>query len=297
LPRGGSRRGRGRGGGLGREQQANGRSPADGSTPQPPSKARDLSNPVKPNKSASVVRGLSSVKAGKKGAAKRDSILTRVNSSSNTGTMPGQDAKPMSETGSKPGQSSSRKTNVDPGSGGTTEPQRRKSQLLWLKPVEEEDKTSSGSADNSEDEADDDPPSVMSEAEADKRIVEDIKEFFSVRNIDESEDYFTRLPPEHHHRLVNKMVSNAIESKEADGKLVADAFTRATEKKLCSISAFEEGFLPVAELLDDIVIDAPKAFQILATMMKGAGLDNDEERRTKIAQKSTDGDKLLELLA
>jgi translation initiation factor 4G len=93
------------------------------------------------------------------------------------------------------------------------------------------------------------------------------------------------------------MVSKAIESKEADGKLVADAFARAAEKKLCSISAFEEGFLPVAELLDDIAIDAPKAFQIMATMMKGAGLDKDEERRTKIAQKSMDSDKLLELLA
>ena len=136
----------------------------------------------------------------------------------------------------------------------------------------------------------------MSEAEANKKIAEDIKEFFSVRNIDESEEYFSKLPSEHHHRLVDKIVSKAIESKEADGKLVADAFARAVEKNLCSISAFEEGFLPVAELLDDIAIDAPKAFQIMATMMKGAGLDKDEERRTGIAQKSMDSDKLLELL-
>ena len=35
----------------------------------------------------------------------------------------------------------------------------------------------------------------------------------------------------------------------------------------------------------------------MAIMMKGAGLDKDEERRTKIAQKSMDSDKLVELLA
>jgi translation initiation factor 4G len=298
MSRGGSRRGGDRGGGPAGEQQADGWSVAGGSTPRPPPKAGDLSNFGKINKSASVVMGPSSVWAGKKDAAKRDSTLSRVNSSSNMFMMLGRDAEAMPETGSKPSRPSSRRTSVDLGSGGATEPQRKKLQLLpRSKPVEEENKANGGSADQSEDEADDDAPSVMPEAEASKKIAEDIKEFFSVRNIDESESYFTKLPSEHHHRLVDKMVSKAIESKEADGKLVADAFTRAAEKKLCSISAFEEGFLPVAELLDDIAIDAPKAFQIMATMMKGAGLDNDEERRTKIAQKSMDSDKLLELLA
>ena len=137
----------------------------------------------------------------------------------------------------------------------------------------------------------------MSEADANKKTAENIKEFFSIRNIDKSEEYFTKLPSDHHHLLVYRMVSKAIESKEADGKLVADAFARAAEKQLCSISAFEEGFLPIAELLDDIAIDAPEAFQIMATMMKGAGLDKDEERRERIAQKSMDDDELLDLLA
>ena len=72
------------------------------------------------------------------------------------------------------------------------------------------------------------------------------------------------------------MVSKAIESKESDGKLVADVFARAAKKNLCSISTFEEGFLPVDELLEDIAVDCPKAFQIMATMIKGAGLGDDE---------------------
>jgi len=91
------------------------------------------------------------------------------------------------------------------------------------------------------------------------------------------------------------MVSKAVTSEEIDGKLVAGAFARAVEKLGC-ISAFEDGFLLVAELLDYIVVDIPDAIQIMATMMKGAGLDKDEERWTRIAQKSIESEKLLELL-
>ena len=241
--------------------------------------------------------GPSSVWAGKKDAAKRDSTLTRVNSSSNMFMMLGS-GEAMPETSSKPSRPSSRRTSVDLGVGGVPEPQRRKLQLLPRSKPLEENKVNGGSPDHSEGEGgSDEAPQEMSEGEANKKIAEDIKEFFSIRNIDESEEYFSKLPSEHHHRLVDKMVSKAIESKEVDGKLVADAFARANEKNLCSISSLEEGFLPIAELLDDIAIDAPKAFQIMATMMKGAGLDKDEERRTRIAQKSMDSDKLLGLLA
>jgi translation initiation factor 4G len=214
--------------------------------------------------------------------------------------MLGRDGEAMPETSSKPSRPSSRRTSVDLGTGpigAAEQPQRRKLQLLpRSKPVEEENKVNGGSEDHSEDEGGDEVIHAMSEVEGNKKIAEDIKEFFAVRNIDESEDYFTKLSPEHHHRLVTEMVSKAVELKEADGKLVADAFARATEKKLCSISAFEEGFLPVAEVLDDLAIDAPKAFQIMAAMMKGAGLDKDEEQRTRIAQKSLDSDKLIGLL-
>ena len=278
-----------RGGGPPGEQQW---SVAGGSTPRPPpTKVGELSKLGRINKSGPVIMGPSSVWTGKKDGVKRDSTLTRVNSSSNMFMLLGLDAEAMPETGSKPSRPSSRRTSVGLEVG-------RKFQLLpRSKPIQEENKVDGGSVDHSGDEGGDDTPSTMSEAEVNKKVNKDIKEFFSIRNIDESVEYFTKLPSEHHHRLVDKMVLKAIESKEADGELVAGAFARAAEKKLCSISAFEEGFLPVAELLDDIAIDAPKAFQIMATMMKGAGLDKDEERRTKIAQKSMDGDKLVELLA
>jgi translation initiation factor 4G len=145
----------------------------------------------------------------------------------------------------------------------------------------------------SEDEKEQEPS--MSETDALKKIGNDVKEFFAIRNLDEAEDYFTKLPSAHRHLLVEKLVTFAIESKEADAKLVGDIFAQASEKNLCSASAFEEGFIPVAELLDDIAIDAPKAFDLMAIMLRGAKLG--DESKNKIAGKSMDSDKLLALLA
>ena len=55
-------------------------------------------------------------------------------------------------------------------------------------------------------------------------------------------------------------------------------------------------FAQTAEILDDIVIDAPKALDLFAIMLKGAHLHEDEERRTRLASKSMDSDKLVGLL-
>ena len=90
----------------------------------------------------------------------------------------------------------------------------------------------------------------------------------------------------------------AIESKAADAQLVADFFERAHSKNLCSPASFEEGFTQTAEILDDIVIDAPKALDLFVVMLKGAHIHEDEERRTRLASKSAESqDKLIELLS
>jgi translation initiation factor 4G len=44
------------------------------------------------------------------------------------------------------------------------------------------------------------------------------------------------------------------------------------------------------------VIDAPKAFNLVAIMMKGTGLATDDERRARIAGKSMDSHKLIAFL-
>ncbi|KAF8918199.1 armadillo-type protein [Mucidula mucida] len=133
----------------------------------------------------------------------------------------------------------------------------------------------------------------MAATAAKKKIEEDLKEFFAFRNLDEAEDYFSSLPASYHHLLVDKLVSFAIKSKEADAQLVGDLFARASSKGLCAPAAFEQGIASVAEFLDDIAIDAPKAPNLLAIMIQGADLS--EEQRTQIASKlEGSGAKLLE---
>ncbi|KDQ50870.1 hypothetical protein JAAARDRAFT_41657 [Jaapia argillacea MUCL 33604] len=298
MSRGGSRRGHERGGD---QQQHN----ADGwtTTGRPPAKAGDLSNFGKISKTTTptTFMGPGSIFVGKKGVEnKRDSSISRVNSSSNMFHM--LQSSEIAAEGPPPAKASrppSRKASIDMSQGGEPQ-QRRKLQLLPRSvPVasEKEPDTPGASAPPSEEEELDAGEPSMTEDEAQAKIAEDSKEFFAIRDLGEAEDYFTKLPMSHRFRLVDALVMKAIESKEADAKLVGDLFAIAVSKGLCTADAFEEGFIPVAELLDDIAIDAPKAFNLMAIMMKGAGLDRDEERRTRIAGKSMDSDKLLSLLS
>ena len=93
---------------------------------------------------------------------------------------------------------------------------------------------------------------MMTEAEIIKRIDEDSKEFFTLRNLDRAERFFLFVPSQYHFRFVNKLVSSVIDSnsKETDAQLVADFFARATSKNLCSASAFEDGFAALTKLIE-----------------------------------------------
>ena len=294
MSRGGSRRGGERGGEFS-QTGPDGWAVAGGSgPPRPPTKAGDLSNFGKINKTTPMTFGPSSVFAGKKDG-KREPPLSRTSSSQNMFSMLSQNPEVAAEASAS---KSSRPPSVDFSQTGIPDaPPQRKRLILQprSKPTVEETAPAADSESSSEDEAGY-AAVEMTEAEAKKKIDEDSKEFFGVRNLDEAEVYFTNLPVQHHFRLVDKLVSSAIESKEADAKLVADFLARARTKDLCSAAAFEEGFVPIAEMLDDIAIDAPKAFDLMAIMVNGACLD--EERRTRIASKSVDNsEKLLVLLS
>ncbi|KAH7928676.1 hypothetical protein BV22DRAFT_1126335 [Leucogyrophana mollusca] len=294
MSRGGSRRGGDRNQELGPDGWA-----VAGSVPRPPPKAGDLSNFGKINKAAPMTFGPSSVFAGKKDAAasKRES-LSRTSSSQNMFSMLSQNPELAAEASGKPSRSGSRKSSVDFGQTGLPEapPTRRKLQLLpRSKPAEES--TPAASEDEPDSAADGSAaPAAMSEADAKKRVDEDVKEFFAVRNLEEADVYFTNLTPEHRFRLIDKLVGSALESKEADARLVGDFFSQVVGKAQVDADTFEEGFMPMAELLDDIAIDAPKAFDYMAIMLRGAGFDKDEERLGRITGKSMDSDKLLQLV-
>lgn len=258
------------------------------------------------NKVAPMSFAPTSVFNSKKGDPKgRDSPMSRTASSSNMFSMLQNSEVTVDPPTSKGSRPPSRKPSVDLGVGGPPElpQQRRKLQLLpRTKPVGEESKPSSpaaseaGSDDEAAGEGDTSAPAAISEGEAKAKIDEDIKEFFGIRMLDEAESYFSSLPTEHRHRLVDALVMKSIEMKDPDVELVGDLFVRAREKDLCSPAMFEEGFNGLAEILDDLAVDIPKAWSYFATLLKGSGLDQDEERYTRIAEKTMDSDRLNQLL-
>jgi translation initiation factor 4G len=304
MSRGGSRRGADR-----NAEGPDGWAVAGGTPSRAPPKAGDLSQFGKINKpsaGAPMTFGPSSV-FNKKDTSKRESASLSRASSVNAFSLLSQNPEIAAEVAApssgKSSRAPSRKPSVDLGPGGAPEiaSTRRKLNLLpRSKPVGDDASrpaSPEGVAFPSTEGGDEETKGGLSEADANKKIDEDIKEFFAIRNVDEGEDYFDKLPAEFRHKLVDKIVTRAIESKEADAQLAADLFARAVKKGLCSAEAFEQGFIPIAEMLDDIAIDAPKAFNLMALMLKGAGLASDEERRARIAEKSMDSDKLLALLS
>jgi len=307
MSRGGSRRGGNRD--ATEPPHPDGWSVAGSSAParQPP-KAGDLSQFGKISKATPMTFGPGSIFTAKKGTdpKSRDPPMSRTPStSSNMFSMlqnPDAVVEPAVSKGSRP---PSRKPSVDLGAGVPSEPapQRRRLQLLpRSKPVGEESKAStpaaseSGSDDEATGETGSPAPPALSEAETKAKIEEDTKEFFSIRMLDEAESYFSTLPTEHRHWLVDALVTKSIEMKEPDVVLVSELFVRVRERELCSPGTFEEGFNGLAEVLDDLSVDIPKAWTYFAILLRGSGLDQDEACRGRIAEKTMDADKLNRLL-
>ncbi|KAI9465254.1 hypothetical protein BJY52DRAFT_1114117 [Lactarius psammicola] len=304
MSRGGSRRGGNRD--VADAPHPDGWSVAGAGATRTQPKAGDLSQFGKINKVAPMSFAPTSVFNSKKGDSKiRESPMSRTASSSNMFSMLQSSDATVDPPTSKSSRPPSRKPSVDLGVGGPPEPvqQRRKLQLLpRTKPVGEESKMSTpavseaGSDDEAAGEGDISAPAAISDGEAKSKIDEDVKEFFTIRMLDEAESYFSSLPIEHRHRLVDALVMKSIEMKDRDVELVGNLFVRVREKDLCNPAEFEEGFNGLAEILDDLAVDIPKAWSYFAVLLKGSGLDQDEERCARIAEKTMDPDRLNQVL-
>ena len=139
-------------------------------------------------------------------------------------------------------------------------------------------------------------PPTLSLAEVNAKIEGDTKEFFSIRMLDEAESYFSGLSIRRRHLLVDALVTKSIEMQEQDVVLVSELFIRVREKGLVGPRVFERGFNDLATVLNDLAVDIPKAWSYFAILLRGSGLDQDEERRVRIAEKTMDPDKLNSLL-
>ncbi|KAI0767120.1 hypothetical protein C8Q74DRAFT_1369963 [Fomes fomentarius] len=98
------------------------------------------------------------------------------------------------------------------------------------------------------------------------------KTLFHLHDIEDVLSIFNELPPRFHSRVVDSLLSTAVESSDTDAQIAAYYFQCARLKGVCSAAAFKDGFYLTTAALRDIAvncIDAPRRFAI---MQKAAGL-------------------------
>ncbi|KAF8520278.1 hypothetical protein BU17DRAFT_89283 [Hysterangium stoloniferum] len=278
MSRGGSRRGEHRG------QYAGQQTGPDGWTavapPRPTPTAGDLTQFGKISKAASgpMTFGPGSVFAAKKDAKGRESSLSRTSSTSNMFAMLNSEAAAEPPLPGKSSRPPSRKPSADFTQTGLPDaaPQRKKLALLPRTiPVPADTKVEEESAAPSEASDDGDEPSLNPQ-QAKAKIEEDLKEFWTIRNLEEADSYLPTLPKAFKGLFIEKLVGSTVERKETDAIFAAKFLTRVSENDTCLEAAMEEGFAPPIEFLEDLAIDAPSAFKIMAILLKGSKLPREK---------------------
>ena len=288
MSRGGSRRGEHRGN-YGGQTGPDGWTSVAAAPPRPLPTAGDLTQFGKISKAPGgpLTFGPSSVFAKNKDAkGGREASISRTSSTSNMFAMLNSDAAAEPSASGKSSRPPSRKPSADFTQTGVPEPPQRKKLALLprTKPVPGDVKVEEESAAPSEVSEDDREPS-LTEDQANAKIDEDLKEFWAIRNLEEADSYFVTLPTAFKAKLVDKLIGSALERKEAEAELVAELFARAMEKKTCPESSLEEGFASQIEFIDDIAIDVPAAYKLMAILLKGSKLPRSkvDELADKIA--------------
>ena len=117
------------------------------------------------------------------------------------------------------------------------------------------------------------PLPSMSESQAKARIEEDVKELFQIHSLPEGIAYFETLPGEYRYLLVDKLISK-IDAKEFDVAFIEKLFARVVDAGVCDEETFERGFASTVAFLDDISVDVPTAYAVIARFLLAAKLSN-----------------------
>ncbi|KAH9834097.1 uncharacterized protein C8Q71DRAFT_771064 [Rhodofomes roseus] len=101
-------------------------------------------------------------------------------------------------------------------------------------------------------------------------------DFSKLRDPDEAEAYFRKLPSNHQWSLVHRLVSSAvITASVTDARLVGEILAQGATRGFVSPDVFEAGFAPTMDILDILVSRTPNAASLVAIMLKGLRLDKD----------------------
>lgn len=107
----------------------------------------------------------------------------------------------------------------------------------------------------------------------DCRVQRDTKEFMGVRSVKEGLEIFKEYHVSQHHEIIRAFTALAIEGRAADVELVRSLFEMLD---FVESEVFEKGFRPVFESLDDIAVDAPKAYDIAAAFCRAGRLSDSQ---------------------
>ncbi|EJD40408.1 hypothetical protein AURDEDRAFT_40563, partial [Auricularia subglabra TFB-10046 SS5] len=110
-----------------------------------------------------------------------------------------------------------------------------------------------------------------------------LDEFFAIKKLDESEQYFESLPEDQRHWLVDAVFNRALEGKDAEATLAGNLFALVLDKGKVTLDILEKGFSGTIELLDDVAVDAPAAYALTAKMLHLSKFD--EARVQRLAEK------------
>ena len=101
---------------------------------------------------------------------------------------------------------------------------------------------------------------------------------FTTGNTTPIHDFLQTLLPVHRHELVRCLVHEVVISGDGnDANLVASFFSAPSVRRLCkSHDTLMRGFTADMEILEDSVLDNPRAYDLMACMMCGCAFDADQ---------------------
>jgi translation initiation factor 4G len=109
--------------------------------------------------------------------------------------------------------------------------------------------------------------------EAQRSIVNTLKEYLSLKDMNEMLISVKELDAVYRPLLVTEFVTQAMEMRAADVDSISEVFKKLAAEKIVSAEDFETGFADPLEFLPDTAIDVPNAYKYAAQLLEAAGMD------------------------
>ncbi|KAJ9123516.1 hypothetical protein QFC24_003730 [Naganishia onofrii] len=123
----------------------------------------------------------------------------------------------------------------------------------------------------------------LSEEAIDRKIKNDVEELWGIKDIggtrkpSDVAEYFESLPESARVKLAKKLVDDVFRiAKQKDTDVVVEGFKLAVEQDVLTASQAKEALMPTVELLDDLSVDIPLAYDFTAQLMAAAKLPQSE---------------------